>query len=637
MLNPVAAWALFGALTSLFAAMLVAPLGRVPDWEDLRPLTWVALSAALMSAVDVTDTLDLAPAVHLWSNRLQVLAISLHILAWISYLPGWAKRPDRLVRWAWPLAGLGLLALVPGLVYGDGIRERALPWLGVVYRDPEVTPVGVVVWAIMGGYGVWALVRMALWSRSGAPYPVAHLASLGLFFVVVVHDAAVEAGVPLNTPYLMGAASVGMMVVFGSLTLRRVSRNGLEYHRLRASLETAVADRSRQLEESQVALARAERRAALGQFSAGVANEVRLPAAAVAANLRLLSTAVAADARPDVRKAIVDARSGLERIEGLARQLLLAGGGEGGKDRTLEPVLLADALRAALAEARARAEDRVAIGGEVPEAVWVLGNREPLVLALSNLLVNAVQAIPALRSGTVTVRGAALWDRVQIVVQDDGIGMSEEELRHVFEPFQGAKAPGQGSGLALAVARSLLEGMQGSLRFESAVGRGTQAIVELVRAQPADAGEAPSRTPPPPVRASLLVVDDDPDVLRSMGRLLGRQHQVRIAAGVKEALAAIEESDFDLVLCDVMMPGGGGERFWAELLVRRPVLMNRVVFMTGGVLTGEARAFMRRPPRPVLVKPFEVAVVNEQLARLGPRAARAPDAERSGTIGKLRR
>ena len=639
MLNPVSAWALFGALTGLFAALSVAPLGRVPEWEDLRPLKWVALTAALMSAADITDTLTLPPAVHVWSNRLQVLAIALHILAWIVYLPGWAKRPERPVRWAWPLAVLGLLALVPGLVYGEGTRAHPLPWLGVVYHDPILTPAGQVVWVAIGAYGIWGLYRTAAWGRSGAPYPLAHLAALGVFAVVILHDAAVETGLPLPTPYLLGVGTFSMMVVFGIITLRRISEQGIQYHRLRTSLESAVADRSRQLEDSQAALARAERLAAVGQFSAGVAHEVKVPAASVASRLSFLAGACGADPRPEVRQAVAEARSGVARIEALARQLLLAGGNDAG-GKTLEAIRVADALRPALAVTRARAEGRATLSVEVPDELWVLGHHESLVQALTNLLVNAVQAIPAVRSGAVTVRAAALCERVQLVVQDDGVGMSDEELRHVFEPFHAAKAPGQGTGLGLAVARTLLDAMQGSLRFESAVGRGTQAIVELARTEPR-APAQPATTPAPSAaaRASLLVVDDDPDVLRSMARLLGRQHQVRIAAGVREALAAIEEDDFDLVICDVMMPDGGGERFWAELLLRKPALMNRVAFMTGGAVTGEARAFLRRPPRPVLIKPFEVMVVNELLAELPRAAARGPDAAepRPSTLAKLKR
>jgi DNA-binding NarL/FixJ family response regulator len=78
---------------------------------------------------------------------------------------------------------------------------------------------------------------------------------------------------------------------------------------------------------------------------------------------------------------------------------------------------------------------------------------------------------------------------------------------------------------------------------------------------------------------------------------------------------------FDLVLCDVMMPAGGGERFWAEVLLRAPALMGRVVFMTGGAVTRDARAFLQRQPRPFLAKPFDVTAVDELLQKVGPAIA----------------
>jgi CheY-like chemotaxis protein len=256
---------------------------------------------------------------------------------------------------------------------------------------------------------------------------------------------------------------------------------------------------------------------------------------------------------------------------------------------------------------------------------------------LRTLLANAVQAIPAVRSGTVLVEASALpgGERIQLQVSDDGVGMSEEELAYVFEPFHGAKPPGMGSGLELAVAATLVSALRGSLRFESAVGRGTQAFLELPAA-PADEA-AP---PPPPAQARLLVVDDDPEVLRSMSRVLGRQHTVRVAAGVREGLAALEEEVPDLILCDVMMPGGGGERFWAELLLRAPALAGRVVFMSGGRMSREAAEFVRRQPGRVLVKPFEVSDVNALLAErrvAGPAPASSEStSSRSMRLARLR-
>ena len=632
MLNPASVAALFSAVVSLFAVACVFPLGRVPDWEDLRPLTWVALTAAAISASNVVASLDVPPAAHIWTSRLEVMSVGLHILAWLVYLPGWAKQPVRLFpRILWPLPALALVSLVPGVVFSSDapMLARPVPWLGVTYWDPVPRPIGYVVWAGMAAYAVWGIVRVVRWGRSGAPNPRAHLACIAALFVMGIHDGAVMGGFPLATPYLLDFGFYLPVTVFGVFTLRRVAEHATDYARLRSGLEAAVADRSRMLEESRAALLHSER-LALGRLSIGVAQEVKQPASSAAASLELLSRDLAGVPDEVLRK-LEEARDGLRRILGLARQLLLAGRSPGASPPTLQPVRLSKVLEPVLASARVRGEDRAVLRVAVPEDLWVRAQEDVLVEALTNLVVNAVQAIPVFRSGTVSVQAQGLGDRVQLVIEDDGVGMSEEELRHVFEPFHGTKPPGMGSGLGLAVARNMVELLQGSLRFESAVGRGSRAILELARSAPATGpavAPAAEPAPGPGPRASLLVIDDDVQVLRSMARLLGRQHTVRIAAGVQEGLAAVAEQEFDLVICDVMMPRGGGERFWAELLVSRPTLIERVVFMTGGAATREAREFLRRTPRPILIKPFDVMAVNEVLGQLSHASpAQRPDSK----------
>jgi signal transduction histidine kinase/CheY-like chemotaxis protein len=638
MLNPASASAILSALISAIAAACVYPLGRVPDWEDLRPLTWVALTAALVAAGDVTATLEEPEAVYAWTARLQVLFIALHILAWHAYLPGWAKRPVRSLGWAlWPLPALGVLALLPGAAYGTGITLRPVPWLGIVYRDPTVTPLGRVVWVLLGAYALWVIVRVVRWGRTGAPYSRAHLACTGALFAMGVHDAVAKGSQSLPTPDLLDFAFYVPITLFGLVTLRRIADNATDYHRLRLGLESAVVERSRALAESQVALTRAERLAALGQVSAGVAHELGSPTAAVAANLQDLARALSGDEREGVRHSLQEARQGVQRIVGLGRQLLLVGG-SAGRTGPLTPVSLAEALDPALVAARAQAGTRAAVRVSLPAGLWVRAHQEPLVQVLTSLLLNAVGAIPTLRTGTVSVRAESLAERVRIVVEDDGVGMSEEELRHVFEPFHAAKPPGMGTGLGLVVARGLVEDMQGTLQFESAVGRGTRAVIELAQAEEPTAGVDSVKPPSPPPRASLLVIDDDLQVLRSMERVLGRQHEVHVAAGVREGLAAVAKTSFDLVLCDAMLPSGGGERFWAELLLRDPALTERLVFMTGAAVTGDAGTFLRLQSLPILTKPFDVMEVDEILDQLAhrPRIDRRPaEGSRANTIGRM--
>ncbi len=166
MINPVSALALLSVFVSLLAAVSAYPMGRVPDWEDLRPLPWIGFSAALMAGGNLAATLDVPAPVYTWLARVQVLAVALHIAAWHAYLPGWARRPERIRLW--PLLALGALALVPGAVFGSLIRLRPVPWLGVVYRDPNLTWTGQLLWAALGAYGIWGWCG---WSAGAGPAP----------------------------------------------------------------------------------------------------------------------------------------------------------------------------------------------------------------------------------------------------------------------------------------------------------------------------------------------------------------------------------------------------------------------------------------------------------------------------------
>jgi len=630
--NPASVSALVSAVVTGIAAACAFLLGRVPDWDDVRPLTWIALTASLAAGCNFTATLEMPLQVYLWTGRIQVLMVALHVLAWHRYLPGWSRQPFGPAhrRSLWALAAAGLVALVPGAVFGEAVVTRPLAWLGVTYHDPAVAPAALLVWATIAAYGLWGIGLVFKLGRGGAPFPLAHLACTGTILVMAVHDALVVAGVPLPTPYLIDFAFYGPITVLGLVTLRRVGQSATDLRHLNAGLARLVEERSVALERSQTALARAERLAALGQFAAGVAHEVNNPAQVVRTNLDHLSEALRGDPRGAVWESLRDAQTGVRRISSLARQLLVAGQSAGRPELALEPVEVGPTVAAAATAARQRAGPEVAIEVRVPPGLHVQGQQDALVQVLTNLLECAVQSFPPGRGGKVSLRAQFAGDRVALVVDDDGVGMSPDALEHVFEPFHPTKPSGMGTGLGMAVSLGLAKAMRGRLEVESALGRGTRAILELKRAAaPAPAAGAPGRPAPsasaPRRRARILVIDDDPSVLSSLARLLGRSHDVTVADGVWTGLEKARAGAFDLVLCDVMMPGGGGARFWTELALRAPRAMGRVAFMTGGAATAEARAFLAGQPRRVLSKPFDVAEVEALLAGLPPAQGAEPE------------
>jgi CheY-like chemotaxis protein/anti-sigma regulatory factor (Ser/Thr protein kinase) len=260
---------------------------------------------------------------------------------------------------------------------------------------------------------------------------------------------------------------------------------------------------------------------------------------------------------------------------------------------------------------------RVRLTNRATEGLHASAQEGVLTQVLVNLVVNAVQAIPdRAMDGEVVVRTETSGDRVRILVDDNGTGMEPENLRRAFEPFFTTKPFGSGTGLGLAVSRGLVVSLGGEMWLESEPGKGTRATVELVRAEPpvARSPEGPGELPDSR-RLRMLLVDDESSVLRSLRRLLESRYVVQVASGVDDGLARIQAEGFDLVLCDVMMPGGGGERLYQTLLARAPALAKRIVFFTGGAVTDAARTFLLTQPQPVLLKPLDL----EQLSSLAER------------------
>lgn len=106
------------------------------------------------------------------------------------------------------------------------------------------------------------------------------------------------------------------------------------------------------------------------------------------------------------------------------------------------------------------------------------------------------------------------------------------------------------------------------------------------------------------MRARVLVVDDDAQIRRVIARTL-HEHEVVTASDGRRALAILATTtDFDLLLCDVVMPEMGGVEFWSEVAARHPALLDRLVLMTGGARSAADEDFLASGVVQVLRKPF---------------------------------
>jgi CheY-like chemotaxis protein len=202
----------------------------------------------------------------------------------------------------------------------------------------------------------------------------------------------------------------------------------------------------------------------------------------------------------------------------------------------------------------------------------------------------------------------AAGDFIRISVEDQGEGMGEEVLARATEPFYSTKPMGKGTGLGLAQVYGIARQSNGALRIESRIGEGTRVDILLPAvAAPAEQARVQDRGGArlePRRTATILVVDDDPDVRAFLGDSLeSLGHTVVRAASGEEALALLPDAKADLALIDYAMPGIHGAEVARIARQRLPDLP--IVFVTGYAETQQLEAALG-PGAPVLRKPFTV-------------------------------
>ena len=622
--------AITSAALAIYVAVLNHRFARAPGWSDQRWFSGVAFAIAAYSILNVPITLASSDALVLAASRAQLLVVPVHSAAWLMYSRGQAGTPAR--RWELVLAGvlvaLGVIGLVPDVVYRPPLLRSTFEPLGITYVVPQATLVGELVLGLSVATLAFVAARFFVAWRRRSRYAFIQFVALATFFALAAHDTFIAMGIYAG-PYLVDLGFVVPVGVVGYSLTSRFAEDARALAELRTGLQKLVDERTRQLTQAQDALHEAEKLAALGQFSTGVAHEVNNPAAVVSANLKYLEESLdQGGLPPDGRDCIRECITAVDRIAGIVRQLLDAGRLAANKI-PLEPVSVASCAREAAAMARARAPDTVAVGLTVDENLYALGQERIVVQVLSNLVVNGAQAIPEGRRGRVSIRAERpAGGRVRVIVDDDGVGMSDDVLRRIFEPFFSTKPFGVGTGLGLSVSRGLTLSMGGSLRVESTPGKGTRAILELDEAVRPSAGGTTGAQAPAGERRKLLLLDDDPAVLRALGRLLEPYYQVFPAGSVEEALALADLRRPDLLLCDVMMPDGGGEALYHALQEHLPHLAGRVIFLTGGADRESVQQFFAHQPQPVLQKPLDLATLARAAERLSPSKARAVNATR---------
>jgi CheY-like chemotaxis protein/anti-sigma regulatory factor (Ser/Thr protein kinase) len=252
----------------------------------------------------------------------------------------------------------------------------------------------------------------------------------------------------------------------------------------------------------------------------------------------------------------------------------------------------------------------------------ILGDASALTHAFMNLCVNAVDAMP--ENGTLTLHTRNVDnDWIEVVVEDNGMGMPKEVLEKAMEPFFTTKETGKGTGLGLSMVFSTVKAHRGQMAIESEPDKGTRVMMRF----PACEQEALPQTPAPAVAEDtqtphgtmkVLLIDDD-DLIQSsilaILEVLGHT-AVNTAQSGEEALTMLEAGlEADLVILDMNMPGLGGIGTLPRLRMLRPEVP--VLLATGRVDQTALTLASAHPGVTLLAKPFGLRELQKHIENIG--------------------
>ena len=381
--------------------------------------------------------------------------------------------------------------------------------------------------------------------------------------------------------------------------------------------------KQRQLEEH---LRKAQRLDALGTLAGGIAHDFNNILAAIVAYTEMIDAD--AEEPATIREHAAELGKAHRRATDLVKQILAF---SRQRKLTREPIAPAQVVRDALKLLRSTLPSTIEICAEAfDDELIVLADPSQIHQVMMNLCTNAAHAIGEaqgrlrvaltrndLPKETAQTLGLPAGSYARLCVSDSGQGMSEEVLERIFEPFFTTKAPGEGTGLGLAVVHGIVRDHEGAISVKSQVGVGTDVVVYLPEHLAASRAEDAVAQDLPRGRGErVLFVDDEVQLCRSSRLILERLgYRASVFSDASEALEEFTRApwSFDALLTDLTMPRLNGVELARRVLALRPDFP--VVLLSGfsDKWTPERAAAVGI--REVLEKPAAVTALAEAIRR----------------------
>ena len=370
-------------------------------------------------------------------------------------------------------------------------------------------------------------------------------------------------------------------------------------------LQEVVEEQGLQLVQVQKQVIQAAKLSALGELVAGVTHEINNPLTAIIGFSQLLYIKIEdGKLRKDLKQIIDEGQRAAKIVQNL---LSFARQNEPEKrmwsiHETLYKVLdiLAYDLRLSGIEVRTEFDE------SLPPTMVDANQIQQVFLNIAN---NARQAMgEQMPPKDLVIRTESDGKLMKIHFRDNGPGMSTEQLERVFDPFFTTKSQGKGTGLGLSISYGIVKAHEGDIYVRSLEGKGATFTVELpVVSECVDPLEKVVQVMEAvnlPVER-LLVIEDEAAISDLITSLLEQEGcRVDSAGSGKIGLKKVLENEYDLILCDIRMPGMDGKEVYQEATASRPELAHRFVFLTGDIVSEETRTFLGELDNFCIMKPF---------------------------------
>lgn len=418
------------------------------------------------------------------------------------------------------------------------------------------------------------------------------------FAVQDVRDYAINSQITTVEGRLLLASSHktnsgGYLLTFKDVTEQQTMQSELEQERYRAHQN--------------------EKLSALGELLAGVAHELNNPLSIVVGYSLMLQDNIR---DPVQRKRIERISQAAERCAKIVKMFLAMARQN---PLEIENSSLNEILKMVVDIGLSDIEDAAIEFSLDPNLPDVEVDADQMAQVFTNLIMNARQALTDNEENgriNVSSRYEKRSNNVVVSISDNGIGISKDIQKRIFEPLFTTKESGVGTGVGLALSHRIVSSHGGELSVESDLGAGATFHVRLEAARKLrQVISEPSSEDELTKVLKICVIDDEEDVASMIQEILENTgHLVDVYNSPQSALEQCKAKHFDVILCDMKMPEMNGQEFYKAFMASSFSNKTKIAFITGDTMSPTVAKFFKKTSVAYLEKPI---VPNELLALVG--------------------